>query len=324
MTARALPRALGWLAPYLTLLVLFAFLAAALPAFRTPENLWNQARRAALYSIPAVGMTFVIVLGMIDLSVGSLVVLSGLAAAATVRRLGDSSSLALSAGMAAGLLCGLACGLVNGLLTTRLRIPSFLATLGTLGIYRGIAQYATEGVAVSAPGLRRLDGAAGGIPHVLLAALLVSLAASLLLQRTQFGRHTYAIGGNPRAAVLCGVPADRHVLAVYALAGFLWGLTALFLSSLGGAGDPNEAEGLELDVIAAVVIGGGSLSGGVGSIAGAVAGTATIVLLRNGCVLGDIDPLIQKAVIGAVLILAVAFDAYRRRRAGRPGSLHVP
>ncbi|HET6203513.1 MAG TPA: ABC transporter permease [Planctomycetota bacterium] len=314
MSGRALLRPLGALAPYLTLLLLFLLLAAALPAFRTADNLWNQARRAALYAIPAVGMTFVIVLGMIDLSVGSMIALCGLAAAAAVRRLPGDPSLA--AGIAAGLLCGLGCGALNGLLATRLRIPSFLATLGTLGIYRGLAQYSTGGTAISAPRLRALDGAFLGLPLVLLAALLVAGGAALLLHRMRFGRHTYAIGGNPRAAVLCGVPADRHVVAVYALAGLSWGLTALFFASLGGSGDPNEAEGFELDVIASVVIGGGSLSGGAGSVAGAVAGTSTIVLLRNGCVLGNVDPLAQKILIGAVLILAVAFDALRRRRAG--------
>jgi ribose transport system permease protein len=308
-------RPLAGLAPYLTLLLLLLALSIALPTFRTADNLWNQGRRIALYTIPAVGMTFVIVLGMIDLSVGSMVALCGLASAAVVRRLGDASSGALAAGIAAGILCGLACGTVNGLLVTRLRIPSFLATLGTLGIYRGLAQYSTGGTAVPAPRLRALDGTRLGLPLVLLCAILVVAGASVLLHRTRFGRHTFAIGGNPRAAVLCGVPADRHVVSVYALAGSLWGLTALFLASLGGSGDPNQAPGLELDVIASVVIGGGSLAGGTGSVAGAVAGTATIALLRNGCVHGGVDPLLHNALIGAVLILAVAFDAYRRRRA---------
>jgi ribose transport system permease protein len=317
MTERQLVRALSALAPWITLIVLFVALYAGLPRFGTGDNLLNQARRAALYVIPAAGMTFVIVPGAIDLSVGSIIALSGLVAAAVVRGVGgEGSAYALPVGIAAALACGTACGTLNGLLTTRLRIPSFVATLGTLGIYRGIAQYSTGGTAVSAPRLRVMDGAVLGVPIVMLAAVVVVGAALILMRSCRFGRYTYAIGGNARAALLSGLPVDRHVVSVYALAGFLWGLGALFIAGLGGAGDPNQADPSELDVIAAVVIGGASLSGGVGGVVGAVTGTLIIVLLRNGCLLADVDPLLQKAIIGAVLVAAVWFDQFRRRRLG--------
>jgi ribose transport system permease protein len=313
MTQQAARALLAALAPYATLVLLVVLMMLFSPGFATGGNLANLAARGARLLILAVGMTLVIVLGMIDLSVGSMMALAAVAAASAARACGDTAA-GVAAGLAAGLCCGAMCGAANGLLVMGLRIPSFIATLGTLGIYRGIAQSTTGAVAVPAPALQAFRGEVMGVPWVVLTALLVLAGGSLLLHRTRFGRHTYAIGGNRAAALLSGVPVTRHVVLGYALAGLLWGLGVLFYCAQGGSGDPNEYKGLELDVIAAVVIGGGSLSGGIGTLSGSVAGTFTILLLRNAIVLAGIKPLLQDALIGAVVILAVAFDELRRRR----------
>jgi ribose transport system permease protein len=227
-------------------------------------------------------------------------------------------------GIGVGLAAGFFWGLVNGLLTVRLRIAPFIVTLGTLGIIRGVTLLYSGGLPVV--GLPRGfsflgEGTILGLPFVLYLLVLCALLTHLILQYTKLGRYAYAIGSNRDAAVYAGIPVGFHIVSVYAISGMLTGLAGMIEASRLMTGQPTAGQGYELQVIAAVVIGGGSLSGGEGSVAGTLIGAFIMGLLANGCDLLGISPYIQQAVIGAVIILAVTLDELRKRRfteSGRP------
>jgi len=298
------------LLPFASLLAISVLLTIAAPEFLSTENLLDVLRRGSAVAIAAVGMTLVIVMGEIDLSVGSTVAWSGVVGALAAKA-GAPLPLAIAAGIGAG--AGV--GLVNGLLVTRLGVSSFIVTLGTLSAIRGLALEATSGVAVGGLGERYQSLAAdlaGPVSVPLLLLVVVAVAAAWIMRRTPFGRHVTAIGSNRVAAELCGVRVDRVRLAVFVTGGALAGLAGMIVSSIVWSGSPTAADGLELDVIAAVVIGGASLRGGVGTIGGSLVGAALMQVLANGSALLGIDDFIQKILIGAIIVAAATVDALRR------------
>jgi ribose transport system permease protein len=302
-----------WVGPLVALLVMGAALSFAARDFLTGDNLANVARQAAVIAILAVAETIVIIGGGIDLSVGSLTALTGVTAAVLMS---SGTPMAIAAACLAGILCGLACGATSGLLTAYGRMPSFIATLGMMGIARGVAFVVTAGQNVTLPAAFPEFAAAEalGVPVPALVAAVVAVAAHILLSRTVPGRHTYAIGGNAEAARLSGIPVKRVVTILFALSGLLSGIAGLVLTSRLTIGQPTAGQGYELDAIAAAVIGGASLMGGQGTVPGTVVGAAIIGVLRNGLNLLNVEVFWQQVAIGVIIIAAVFFDQFRRRR----------
>lgn len=282
-------------------------------------DLQTVAVHMVIVGIAAMGMTFVIVSGGIDLSVGSVIALSSVAAALVLRHGGP-----LPAAIAAALCTGAACGLYNAILITALRLPPFIATLGTLGFYRGLAKWISNSMPVSAPahGLElwvRPVPAQDWLPFAPAIGLMLALGVFLaaLLRYSILGRYTFAIGSNEATARLCGVRVPRVKVCIYVLAGLLTGLAGLMQFARLTQGDPTVAIGVELDVIAAVVIGGGSLSGGQGSLLGTLAGAFLMAYLRNRCTVLGWPNFVQEMIVGHIIIIAVALDKWRVRRAER-------
>lgn len=308
------------LLPFGSLLLIISILSLWQPdSFLTVDNFFNVLRRASVYGIIAIGMTFIIISGGIDLSVGSLLALCGMCAASVmVWFCGEEPHLGIMAlATVVGVVVGAAGGLLSGMLITKLQLQPFIATLGTMSLYRGISLVMYDGQPINVSSYRYLgEGAVFGIPiSVVLFALVVALAG-LVLQFTRFGRHTYAIGSNIEAAYHAGVKVDRRLVAVYTLGGALTGLGAMIAMSRTVSAQPTAGVGAELDIIAAVVIGGASLSGGRGTVTGTIIGVLLISFLRNGCTLLGISTNAQLIVIGVVIVLAVAVDQFNRDQAG--------
>jgi ribose transport system permease protein len=300
------------LLPFLTLIVLFIALSIASPSFLTGTNLSSVARQTAVINIMSLGMTIIIIAGGIDLSVGAILAMGGLLGTMAMER-----GVPIPAGVLVGVLTGLACGLMNGLLITRLRIAPFIVTLGTLGIFRGTTLIISNGLPVHRlpRGFSFLgEGTILGIPFVLWILVLCAVLTHVILEHTRFGRYAFAIGSNPEAAVYTGVPVGFDVTAVYAYGGMLTGLAGMIEASRLMTGQPTAGAGYELQAIAAVVIGGGSLHGGEGSVIGTLIGAFIMGLLSNGSDLLGVSPYLQQAIIGAVIILAVTVDELRKRR----------
>jgi len=301
--------------PYASLIILFLLLSVSSPYFLTIGNLSSVARQTAVITIMAIGMTFVMASGGIDLSVGSMIGLTGVAGTMMISG-GSPTVLALLGAV----LVGSACGLANGTAITALRIPPFIATLGALGIYRGLSLILTNGIpVVNLPrsfGILATGDVAGVIPVPLVIMLIVALVIHSILNYTRLGRYAYAIGSNPEAARCCGIRIGRCTVMIYAICGALTGLAGMIESARVVTGQPTAGEGYELRVIAAVVIGGGSLNGGQGTVIGTIVGSFIMGLLSNGCNLLGISPFVQQVIIGAVIVLAVTFDEYQRRRMG--------
>jgi|SRR6185503_10381787 ribose transport system permease protein len=298
--------------PFASLVALCLLIAVLEPRFLSAGNLASVARQTAVITIIAMGMTVVMVSGGIDLSVGSILALSGVAGAYAM-----ISGAPVIAGIAVSIAVGAVCGLLNGTAVAMLRIPPFIVTLGAMGIYRGIALLVTDGKAVvgvpSAFGYLA-EGNVAGVPIPLLVVLLVATATHVLLVNTQPGRYCYAIGSNVEAARYAGIRVSRHQVFFYALLGALSGLAGSIESARLVTGPPTAGEGYELRVIAAVVIGGGSLAGGQGSVIGTIIGALIMGVLANGANLLGISSFAQQVVIGAVIVLAVTFDEFQRRR----------
>ncbi len=225
--------------------------------------------------------------------------------------------LPVPVGILGGLLVGAACGLVNGLLVAFAGLNPFIATLGMLSVARGLVYISTGAVAVfGAPEAFRLlgQGVLGPIPIPIIVVVIVAIAGYIVLSRTRLGRYAYAMGSNLEAARLSGIPIRRYLTSVYVISGALAGLGGMIAASRVNSGQPNFGIGLELDVIAAAVIGGASLFGGQGTVLGTLIGAFLIALIRNGAVLLDISTFYQQVIIGVVIWLAVFWDQYRRRR----------
>ncbi len=304
---------------FVALLGIAGIFAALRPEqFASTANLTNVAIDASVLLVIAVGMTFVIITAGIDLSVGAVLVFASVVSALTMERLGSEGLDAVLAGLAAALAAGLAWGLVNGVLVTKARVTPLIVTLGTLGMAQGSALLLTGGVNVrgvptefvTTIGVGRLFGQ---IPYLVLIAAGVAAIGAFVLATTRFGRYTYAVGSNVEAARRSGIAVDRHLVKVYGLSGLLAGLAGYLslarfaTTTIGGHATDN------LQAIAAVVIGGTSLFGGIGNIFGTVVGAFIPVVLQNGFVILRVQPFWQQVAVGAVLILAVYLDQLKRR-----------
>jgi ribose transport system permease protein len=299
------------LLPFFTLIALFIILSIASPNFLTATNLSSVVRQTAVINIVALGMTMIIISGGIDLSVGSILALAGLLGAMTMAKHG------IAMGLATGLLIGTLCGFANGVMITSLRISPFIVTLGTMGIYRGLALIISKGLPVNdipASFSYLGEGTLLRVPFVLWILLACAVVIHVMLEHTRLGRYAFSIGSNPDAAYYAGVPVRFHTTAVYAIAGLLTGLSGMIEASRLMTGKPTSGQGYELTAIAAVVIGGGSLRGGEGSVLGTLVGAFIMGLLANGSDLLGTNPYWQQVIIGAVIILAVAFDELRKRK----------
>lgn len=297
------------------LIVLFVSLAIAAPAFLTTDNLVNLGSQTSVNAVMAVGVTLVIITAGIDLSVGSVAALSGVAGVLLMAQLGFGPLLGILGGVAVGAVAGL----INGLLVAVVGLPPFIATLGMLSVARGLVLISTGAVSVfGAPeGFRLLgQGVIGSFPIPILVIVVVAVAGHLVLTRTRLGRYAYAMGSNAEAARLSGIPVRRHLTAVYVICGALAGLGGMIAASRINSGQPNFGQGLELDVIAAVVIGGASLFGGQGTVLGSLIGAFLVALIRNGAVLLDINTFYQNVIIGVIIWVAVWWDRFRRRKLG--------
>lgn len=308
------------LGPFLGLALViatFAILSGAPERFLSPFNLRIVLSQTVIVALGAIGMTIIIISGGIDLSVGSSIALAGVVTALGLRA-GFPPLLAIGAGV----LTGGMIGLVNGLAITRLKVVPFIATLGMLGVARGTAKWLGDQQTVNVPPTWVNDLAVTFptpawlllAPGVWLALALAILMA-VVLRNTVFGRRVFAIGSNEAAARACGIPVERFKVEIYALAGLFFGLAGVMQMSRLRQGDPTVAAGTELDVIASVVIGGGSLNGGEGSILGAIIGALIMAFLRNGCQQMGWPNYVQEIIIGAIIVIAVAIDRFRTARA---------
>ncbi len=299
----------------LGLIVLCAGLWIATPYFATAANLTNVAEQSAIVGVIAIGMTFVILTGGIDLSVGSLVALVGVVIGSALQR-----GVPVIAAIALGLLAGIVTGALNGLMITRGPLPPFIATLGMMSVARGVALMLSDGRPISGfpQGLRALATSdVFGIPAPVVLMLALYLLAYLLLTRTVFGRYMYAIGGNEEATALAGVNVGLWKSVVYAISGLSAGVCAVLLVARLNSAQPIAGIGYELDAIAAVVIGGTSLLGGSGSVIGTLIGALIMSVLRNGLNLLGVSSYLQQVAIGVVIIAAVLIDMALRRRVQR-------
>ena len=295
------------------LIVVVVVLSIASPDFLTANNLFNVGVQAAVTAVIGVGMTLVIITAGIDLSVGSVAALTGIFGVSSMVSLGFPPTLAILVGV----FVGATAGLINGLLVSVANLNPFIATLGMLSAARGLTFVTSNGQAVFAEEESfRLFGQGEllGIPVPIITLVLVAIAGHIVLTHTRLGRYAYAIGSNREAARLSGIPVRRYIAYVYVISGALAGLGGMIAASRVFSGQPNYGMGLELDVIAAVVIGGASLFGGQGTILGTLIGAFLIALIRNGSVLLDINLFYQQIIIGVVIWLAVYWDQFRRRR----------
>ena len=308
----------GRVGPLAGLILIAALFALFGPeSFSTPGNVQTIARQTAIVGTAALGMTLIIAAGGIDLSVGSMIALVTVAIAALL-----GSGIPPLAAAFAGVGVGCAAGLMNGYLITRLRVVPFIVTLGTLLLLRGAAKGFAAEQKIDAP-LTWLTQLLAALPPErawqlfppgvwLMAALAVGVA--ILLRNTRIGTHLIAVGSNEQTARLCGVRVERVKLFVYACGGAFAGIAGLFQFSRLTVGDPTVAVGVELDVIAAVVIGGGSLNGGEGSVLGTIVGALIMTVIRSGCSQMGLPNWVQEIVTGSIIVAAVALDRWRHRR----------
>ena len=307
----------------LILLGLILVFSALKPAeFFDISNARNIATDAAVLLVLATGLTYIIITAGIDLSVGAVLVFSGVVSAKVMNSMGGNDWGVILVGLVIALLAGGAWGILNGTLITKANIPPFIVTLGTLGMALGSALLITGGVDEREVPFKLIETIGSGrlfdqIPYLVIIAAAVALVFGIILAQTRFGRYTYAVGSNPEGVRRAGVNVDRHLIKIYALGGTLAGLAG-FLSlsrfgttSIGGHSTDN------LDAIAAIVIGGTSLFGGVGTMIGTLVGVFIPAVLRNGFVIVGVQPFWQQVAVGAVLIFAVYLDQLRRSRYAR-------
>jgi len=300
------------LLPFGSLVLVICILSSLRPdTFLTGDNFWNVMRRSSVNGIIAIGMTSIIISAGIDLSVGSMLALCGMAGAYAMIAIGgsDPQGGALVVGTVLGVVVGIICGFLNGVLITKLKLQPFIVTLGTMSIFRGMSLVMNDGQPYNVPDYKYLGGGEVlGFPiSAIIFAVLVGIAF-FMLRYTRFGRYTYAIGSNRQAAFHAGVNVERNLIYIYTFTGLLVGIAAMIATSRTVSAQPTAGIALELDIIAAVVIGGASLAGGRGTISGTIIGTLLISFLRNGCTLLGISTDWQYIVIGAVIILAVTVD----------------
>lgn len=310
---------INFLGPFLGLLLvilIFSLLPQVQERFLRLGNFKSVATQSVIVALGALGMTFVIISGGIDLSAASNIALSSCVIAFAI-----NAGLPPWVGLLAGILTGGLVGLINGTLITSLRLVPFIVTLGMLGIARGAAKWMAGNQKIDAPitWVNELMARSPQPSWLLLAPgvwlmILLAVVMAVVLRYTVFGRHVFAIGSNEATARLCGIRTKRTKIIIYTLAGLFCGLSGVMAFSRLTVGDPTVAVGLELDIIASVVIGGGSLSGGQGSILGSMIGVFIMAFLRNGCTMMGWPNYIQEIIIGFIIVVAVSLDQIRYRR----------
>ena len=315
---------LGRFAPVIFLIVLAVIFTSQQPAFASEQNFWFLLRQNFVYGILAVGMTFVILTGGIDLSVGSVLAFAGLVAAAVAkgsnwRDVGnpDAGGTAVLLAALAAMAVGSGAGLLHGFAIAKLKVPAFVVTLGGLAAWRGAAQVMSQGQPINkfSDDYRYWGSQFVGpapVPVVIFAAFVIT--GYLVLRFTTYGRSIYAVGGNPEAARLSGLNTTGLIMSVYVISGFCAGLCGFLLTSRLGAAEVVAGQGYELIVIAAVVIGGTSLFGGEGSILGTLVGTLLIGVLYSGLAINNVNPYFQPIIIGVIVVLSVYLDQLAKRR----------
>ena len=303
----------------IALLAMFIFLTVfptTRSTFLTPKNMFNILRQNASNLFLATGMTMVIILGGIDLSVGSVIALSGVVAAGCVVNFG----LPEAVGFAAAIAVGAIVGMFNGFVICKTDIPPFIVTLASMNITKGIALVLTGGAPIRCmtdafkfPGA----GYVGPVPTPVILMVVIFVIAALMINRTQLGRHIYAVGGNVQAARFSGINVQKVKFIVYAYTGLMAGIAGVVIASRLYSGQPTAGDGAEMDAIASVVVGGTSMSGGSGRIGGTLIGVLIIGVLNNGLNLLGVDSNFQYVVKGLVILLAVYIDFLRNKKAGR-------
>ena len=304
---------LGIIIALLVLCVLLAVLPATSSSFLSTQNVFNILRQISTNMLIACAMTMVIILGGIDLSVGSIIALSGVIAAGCVSRY----QLPIAAALIAGVLVGLLIGVFNGFVICKTTIPPFIVTLATMNIARGLAKVYTGGspVRVVTKTWQFIGaGYIGPVPVPVIIMIVVIVITALMMNKTKLGRHIYAVGGNTQAARFSGIKVSRVKFIVHAYAGLMAGLAGIILASRMYSGQPTAGEGAEMDAIAAVVVGGTSMAGGSGKIGGTIIGALIIGVLNNGLNLMNVNSFWQDVVKGVVILLAVLIDYFRNRK----------
>ena len=316
------------LLPFCSLIFIFSLCTFLDPDhFLSCTNLVDVLRRSAVNGIMAAGMTYVIITGGIDLSVGSMLAMCGMIGAFSMLFFSGGSweeistgslhlgFLAMFAGTLVSIAVGAVCGFANGMLITRLKLAPFIVTLGTMSIFRGIALLSNSGQNFKIINYTWLDkGDVLGIPSSIILVVIIMAAAGFLLKHTRFGRYTYAIGSNPQTAFHAVINVNRTIVWIYTLTGAIVGLAAMIIASRATLADPTAGDALELDIIAAAIIGGCAPSGGRGTMLGTVIGTLLIAFIRNGLNMLHISPNVQLVVIGLIIIVAVTADQFATRR----------
>lgn len=298
---------------YFIFLLFFVILSFANSAFFTVPNLLNISKQAATVSVIAIGQTFCLIVGGMDLSSGSVMAFAGVCSA--MFGLADNTNFFLAFVIAIG--TGMLCGFVNGLVISKGAVPAFITTLGMQQVARGLALLVTNATPVF--GLSKTytflgGGKIGEVPMIVIVMVVVLIIAAVVLNRTKFGRHIYAVGGNEQAAHVSGIYVDRIKLIVYTISGALSGLGGLLLAGRIQSGTPTMASGIELDAIAGAVIGGISTSGGVGKVYGAVVGSILLSMISNGLDLLNVSAYYQQIVKGMIIVLAVFMDVRTKRK----------
>ena len=306
----------GWLErmfPFASVAVLFITLSILSPYFLTIQNLSTVCRQTAVINIMALGMTLIIISGGIDLSVGSVMAFAGICGTMLLQM-----GVPFLPSILGAMLAGAAWGLVNSLLIAMLKVSPFIATLGTMGVARGLTLVITGSLPVvnlpASFGWLGDGNFLGVVPVPLVILASLALLTGFILKYTRLGRYAYAIGSNVEAARYAGIPVRRFLIAIYIFSGAATGLAGMIEFSRLMTGQPTAGQGYELSVIAAVIIGGASLSGGEGSVAGTIAGAFLMSLMSNGSNLLGVSPFWQQVLIGVVIVAAVAMDELRRRR----------
>lgn len=301
------------LGPFLALIVIYCIFGAMKPVMFSSDVMLNILTQTVIVATAAIGMTLIIIAGGIDLSVGSIMAFSCVAGATMVTR-GWSPLSVFAATVGFGALCGL----LNGGLTVGLKLMPFIVTLGTMQIFRGGAKVYANGTPVNLPfdvTVYKAWMGGKGLPYGVWMMVGLVILFTLILRYTRFGRYVFAVGSNEHTATLCGVNVPKVKLLVYTIGGAMAGLAAMMNMAKSSQGDPTTAIGMELDVIAAVVIGGASLSGGEGSVLGALIGALLMTTIRTGCVLRGIPTPWTEVITGAIIVIAVIIDRLRHRKA---------
>ncbi len=316
----------GQFGALIVLAVICVIFAVLEPAFISQRNIFNVLRQVSIYGVLAVGMTFVILTGGIDLSIGSMLAFAGLVAASvekggrgllTVGAAGEAAGYGVPAAIAAALGVGLLGGLLQGLGVSKMKVPPFVVTLGGMSVFRGLTLLWSGGQPISAFRDQYKvigQGFVGPVPIPVIIFALFAIVGVIVLRMTRYGRHIYAVGGNQEAARLSGLNTTALLTSVYVISGFCCGAAGFILSSRLNSAEQVAGIGYELTVIAAVVIGGTSLFGGEGSVLGTVIGVLLIGVLSNGLTLLNVNPYFQQIVVGLIIVFAVYIDQMVKRR----------